>query len=59
VKAVRKRKKSIQKGWSICSFTKKVAVTMMTVAIIIDFDAAAPTYPKTISKTEMGAERIS
>tara|TARA_A100001011_G_C13787642_1_gene625732 strand:+ start:148 stop:492 length:345 start_codon:yes stop_codon:yes gene_type:complete len=50
---------SIIIGYFISSGTKNFAVKSVTRPITIDFVAAAPTYPITISNAEIGADKIS
>ena len=56
---VKTRKKTIIKGCSIFKSTNKPAVKIITLPIINDLVAAAPTKPNIISKLDNGADKIS
>ena len=50
---------NIQKGYFISKDTKNVAVSKIRKLIMIDFVAAAPTYPIITSNAEIGADITS
>ena len=56
---VKIKKNIIIKGCSICRSTNNPAVKIITVPIIRDLVAAAPTNPKIISDVERGAANYS
>ncbi len=57
--AVRTRNKNITNGCAMVKSTNKLAVKIITIPIIRDLVAAAPTKPKIISKLESGAANNS
>ena len=56
---VKNKNRNIQKGCFISKDINKLAVIRIMRPIKIDLVDAAPTYPRTVSKGEIGAERIS
>jgi hypothetical protein len=56
---VKNKNSSIQNGCFISKEINKVAVVRIIRPIKIDLVEAAPTYPRIVSKGEIGAERIS